>query len=114
MSNTVKIHSTKTPQRVHFIVEWAEKRGLKQSDIAREIGADKGLVSRWFSGTVPKAEYLEQLCELFHAEEVSSLFRHPDDDWIAKLFRNKSDEQRKQAIGMLKLLFLEPGTGTDG
>jgi transcriptional regulator with XRE-family HTH domain len=109
-----KIHEGKTPQRIHFIAEWAEKRGLKQSDVAREIGADKGLVSRWFSGTVPKAEYLEQLRALFHAEEVSSLFRHPDDDWIARLFRDKSDEQRERAIDMLRLLFQDSKTGTDG
>ncbi len=114
MTEPTKIHAGKTPHRVHYIAEWAEKRGLKQADIAKEIGADKGLVSRWFSGTIPKAGYLIQLRALFHAEEVSSLFRHPDDDWVAKLFKDKSDRQRDQAIEMLSLLFREDGTGTDG
>lgn len=114
MSNTVRIHTDKTPQRVHFIVEWAEKRGMKQVDIVREVGADKGLVSRWFKGTVPKENYLSQLKDLFQAEEVASLFRHPDDDWLAKFFRDKTEEQREQAIDMLKILFKDQRTGTGG
>lgn len=112
MTEPTQIHAGKTPKRVHYIAEWAEKRGLKQADIAKEIGADKGLVSRWLSGTIPKAGYLKQLRDLFHAEEVSSLFRHPDDDWIAKMFRDKSDQQKDQAMEMLNLLFRESSTGT--
>lgn len=114
MNNTIKIHAGKTPTRVHFIAEWAEKRGLKQVDIVNEIGADKGLVSRWFKGTVPKPEYLEKLRELFHADDISSLFRHPDDDWIARMFNGKTEEQREKAIQMLRLLFNDQKTGTDG
>lgn len=113
MSNQPTIHADKTPIRIHFIVEWAEKRNLKQADIVREIGADKGLVSRWFDGTVPKAEWLDKLAEMF-GTDVHGLFRHPDDDWLAKLFRDKTQEQREQAINMLRLLFKEGRTGTDG
>src|SRR5690606_6777345 len=109
------IHQDKTPQRVHFIAEWAAKRGLKQRDIVREIGADKGLVSRWFKGTVPKQEYLEQLRGLFGLDDIHALFRHPDDDWIARFFRDKTEEQREKAIQMLKLMFPDDKrTGTDG
>lgn len=115
MSNTTRIHTDKTPRRIHFIPEWADKRGLKQIDIVQAIGADKGLVSRWFSGTVPKAEYLDQLAELLHADDVSSLFRHPDDDWLAKMFRDRTDAERERAIEMLRLMFPDAGkTGTDG
>ena len=115
MSNVSTIHGNKTPKRIHFIPEWAEKRGMKQVDIVRALGVDKGLVSRWFDGTVPKPEYLEQLRELFDAEEVGSLFRHPDDDWLAKLFRDKTEEQKELAIDMLKVLFKDATkTGTGG
>lgn len=114
MSNTTRIHADKTPNRVHYIVEWAEKRGLKQVDIVREIGADKGLVSRWFKGTVPKPEYLEQLRQLFQAEDISSIFRHPDDDWIARMFRDKTEKQKEDAIQMLKMWFNNQKTGTNG
>lgn len=113
MNNPNAIHADKTPVRIHFIVEWAERRNLKQADIVREIGADKGLVSRWFDGTVPKGEYLEKLAELF-GTDVHGLFRHPDDDWLAKLFRDKSEAERERAINMLKLFFQNDRTGTNG
>lgn len=111
MSNTVKIHAGKTPHRIHFIVEWAEKRNLRQADIVRETGADKSLVSRWFKGTVPTPDYLEKLAALFDTEP-SGIFRHPDDDWLARFFRDKSEEQRDRAIEMLKLMFQDQKTGT--
>lgn len=113
MSNTVHIHSDKEPIRNHFIVEWAEKRGLRQADIVREIGADKGLVSRWFKGVNPKQEYLERLAALFDTD-ISGLYRHPDDDWLAKFFRDKTEEQKEKAIQMLRIMFSEQKTGTNG
>lgn len=113
MSNTVQIHGDKTPQRIHYIVEWAEKRNLRQADIVREVGADKGLVSRWFTGTLPKQDYLEKLAGLF-GTDVPGLFHHPDDDWLARFFRDKSEEQRDRAIEMLKLMFKEQKDGTSG
>lgn len=104
MSNIHKIHTTKTPQRIHYIPEWAEKRHMKQVDVVREIGADKSLVSKWFKGTLPKPEYLEQLAALFETD-VPGLFRDPYDDWLAQFFRDKTEEQKERAISMLKLLF---------
>lgn len=113
MSNITAIHAGKTPMRIHFINEWAEKRNLSQTDVAREVGADKSLVSRWFNGNVPKNDYLERLAALFDTD-IHGLFRHPDEDWLARLLRNKSEQQREQAINMLKLLFQDTGkTGTD-
>ena len=114
MNNIKRIHTDKTPIRIHFIAEWAEKRNLRQADVVREIGADKGLVSRWFDGTLPKPEYLEKLAALFDTD-VHGLFRDPDDDWLAKFFRDKTEEQKERAIDMLRILFNENGkTGTDG
>lgn len=113
MSNIDKIHGNKTPQRIHFIPEWAEKRGLKQADIARELDVEKGLVSKWFRGTLPKFDYLERLSSLL-ATDVSGLFRHPDDDWLSQFFKDKTEEQKEQAIDMLKLFFKHTKTGTDG
>jgi transcriptional regulator with XRE-family HTH domain len=113
MNNVTPIHTDKTPVRVHFIVEWAEKRNLKQADIVREIGADKGLVSRWFQGTVPKPEYLEKLAALF-GTDIHGVFRNPEDDWLSKFFRDKTDEQKERAIEMLQILFRnDEKTGTD-
>lgn len=113
MSNIKKIHEGKTPHRIHFIPEWAAKRNLKQVDIVTELEVDKGLVSKWFKGTLPGPEYLERLAALF-STDVQGLFRDPDDDWIAKFFRDKSEEQRERAIEMLKLMFDTHRSGTDG
>lgn len=111
MSNITTIHTDKTPVRIHFIAEWAEHRGLAQVDIVNATGADKGLVSRWFGGTLPKPEYLEKLAALF-STDVHGLFRDPNDDWLAKFFRDKTEEQKAQAIDMLKILFKSEKTGT--
>ncbi|MDX1127469.1 helix-turn-helix domain-containing protein [Sinorhizobium medicae] len=114
MSNIPKIHGDKAPIRIHYIVEWADKRDLSQADIARELGADKSLVSRWFSGMLPKEDYLKRLAALF-GTDVHGLFRHPDDDWLAKFFRDKTEEQKERAIEMLRIFFNENDkTGTDG
>jgi transcriptional regulator with XRE-family HTH domain len=106
-----RIHASKTPKRFHFIVEWAEKRDLKQADIIREIGADKSVVSRWFSGSVPSEKYLEPLAALFHTD-VAGLFRHPDDDWISRFLASRTSEERERAITLLSTAF-PPKTGTD-
>lgn len=113
MSNVPMIHGNKEPVRIHFIVEWAEHRNLQQVDIANEVGADKSLVSRWFSGTLPKPDYLVKLAALF-GTDIPGLFRHPDDDWLARLFRDRTDAQKQQAIDMLKILFKSGKTGTEG
>jgi transcriptional regulator with XRE-family HTH domain len=105
-----RIHSSKTPPRRHYIAEWAAHRHLKKADLAREVGADKGLVTRWFTGTMPGPDYQEKLAALF-GTEPEGLFRHPDEDWIAKFFRNKSDEDVRRARELLDLAF--PKTGTN-
>lgn len=113
MAKITRIHSDKTPRNIHFIVEWAEKRGLRQADIVEQIGVDKSLASRWFKGTMPKAAYLEQIADLM-ATDVQGLMRHPDDDWLSKFFRDKTEQEKQKAFDMLKLLFDDRRTGTEG
>jgi transcriptional regulator with XRE-family HTH domain len=104
MSNVTKIYAGKNPQRIHFIVEWAEKRHLAQADIVRELGVDKSLVSRWFSGTNPGKEWRPKLEALFGTDD-GGLYRHPDDDWLAKFFRDKSEEDKRKAVELLEMFF---------
>lgn len=94
-------HHDDDSRRIHYIPEWAERRNLQQSDIVREIGADKGLVSRWFKGVLPSKDYLDKLANLF-AIDRGGLFRHPDDDWLYKYFRDKTEQQKERAIRILK------------
>lgn len=64
----------KIPQ---FIAEWADERGLKQKDVVKFTGADKGLVSKWFKkSVVPRGAQLKKLALLFEIE-VHDLFTDP-------------------------------------
>lgn len=113
MTQITRIHSSKKPVRLHYIVEWAAKRGMRQTDIVRKTGVDKSTVSRWFKGTLPSEDHLFVLKELFQLDEVASLFRDPEDDWLARLFRNRSEEERQRIIKVIEISF-PPKTGTDG
>lgn len=104
MTGTTQIHKGKQPRRPHFIPEWAEARNLTQADLARELGADKSVVSRWFSGTTPGVEWQERLAALFHCEP-ESLFRHPDDDWFTRFFADRKREDIEKMKQMLEIAF---------
>ena len=92
--------------RLHYIPEWAEKRQLRQTDIVEAlggsgIGVDKSTVSRWFSGALPEKRHILALQGLFSLDEPAALFRDPDDDWLSRLLRGKSADERfriRQAI----------------
>lgn len=105
MAATTRIHQGKTPRRKHFIPEWAEVRHLKQADIARDTGADKGTVSRWFAGNLPQDQYLDAVVGCLSLDSRDALFRHPDDDWMAKFLRNRSAEERERIKQMLEAAF---------
>lgn len=111
MNEITRIHRDKQPRRPHFIPEWAERRDLTQADLARELGADKSVVSRWFNGTTPGIEWQKQLADLFHCEP-ESLFRHPDDDWLSRFFQNRSREEVERIKTMLEAAFPHKKTGT--
>lgn len=112
--SVTSIHRSKQPRRPHYIEAWAEVRGLSQADIARELGADKSVISRWFSGSTPSVEYQERLAALFECEP-ESLFRHPNDDWLARFFANRTKEEVERMKMMLEAAFPSNGrTGTSG
>lgn len=104
MPNTVKIHQTKQPRRPHFIVEWAELRGLKQADLVEALGADKSVVSRWFSGTSPGVEWQEKLAAFF-GTDPDGIFRHPDDDWMTRFLRGRKREEVERIKTTLEAAF---------
>lgn len=83
-----------------------------QIELANELGADKSVVSRWYNGSTPSLDWQEKLAALFQIDR-EALFRHPDDDWIARFFRNRSQEERERMKRMLEAAF-PPRTGTEG
>jgi transcriptional regulator with XRE-family HTH domain len=104
MAKREKIHNSTTPRRIHFISEWIEHRGLQQSDVAEALGTNKGTVSKWCSGALPSETNLLALASLLEVEPPD-LFRHPYDDWMARLFRNRSEEELARMVNMLKAAF---------
>lgn len=112
MSDVTRIHKGKQPRRPHYVQEWAELRGFKaQVELAEAIGADKSTVSRWYNGSSPSSEWQEKLAALFHCEP-ESLFRHPDDDWLARFLQNRSREEIERIKRTLESAF-PPKTGTE-
>lgn len=92
-----QIHASKQPRRPHFIAEWMELRQVSQADLARDLGVDKSVVSRWLSGTSPGRENQERLNAYFGIEDREGIFRHPDDDWLARQLRGLNRDEREQA-----------------
>lgn len=103
-SMLAEIHKSKQPRRPHFIEAWAELRGLTQADLAKELGADKSVVSRWYSGTAPGIEWQEKLAALFHCDR-ESLFRHPDDDWMARFLKDRPKDEIERIKATLETAF---------
>ena len=104
MGRPARIHTDKTPHRLHYIAEHAERLGLKQADIVAQMSVDKASVSRWFSGRLPSERHLEVLAELLHTD-VPGLFRHPDDDWLARFFKSKNQDEIQRAQRILRDAF---------
>lgn len=99
--NLTRIHKDKRPHRIHYIAEWLERRGIRQADVVRDLGVDKGTVSKWCAGGLPGEANLLSLAAFLHVEPTD-LFRHPDDDWIARLFKDRSESERETMILMLR------------
>jgi transcriptional regulator with XRE-family HTH domain len=94
----------KQPRRPHFIPEWAERRGLTQVELANLLGADKSVISRWYAGATPGEEWQSKLADLFVCDR-EGLFRHPDEEWLTKFFRNRSADDVQRMKTMLEAAF---------
>jgi transcriptional regulator with XRE-family HTH domain len=104
MEKITTIHASKQPRRPHHIEDWAIKRGMSQTDVAVELGADKSVVSRWFNGTSPGLPWQIKLAALFECEP-ESLFRHPDDDWMSRFLRGRSTDEVNRIKATLQTAF---------
>ena len=101
---------------LHFIVEWAERRGLKPVDFIDALGVDKGTVSRWFAGNLPHEDNIPRIAAFLEVD-VADLFRLPGDDWMQRFFHNRSIEEIKRMRDTLEAAFprrTEEKDGTNG
>lgn len=114
MNQITQIHRSKQPRRPHFIQDWAIHRGFKKAvDLANALDVDKSLVSRWFNGSTPDEKHQERLAALLHCDR-QALFRHPDDDWMSRFFKDRTEEEVQRIKTMLEAAFPFKRTGTDG
>lgn len=105
-----QIYGKRQPKRPHYLRDWIERRGFHtDAEFAAAIEADKSVVSRWLDEddpTTPGKEWQQKLGIFFGGEdEPADIFRHPDDDWFAKFFRTRSEEQIRRAREMLEIGF---------
>jgi hypothetical protein len=80
---------------------------MRQVDVVEALEGlvDKSTVSRWWAGSLPEKRHLQALQELFGLDETASLFRHPDDDWLAQFFRGRTEEERYRMRQILEAAF---------
>lgn len=89
-----------------------EARNRTPADLIRDLDSDKSTVYRWLQGQLPHPEQQEQIAAYFEIEP-EALLRHPDDDWIARFLRGRSEEERERIKQAMELAW-PPRTGTDG
>lgn len=95
----------KQPRRPHYIREWADKFGFAdQASFAAAVGVDKSVVSRWYDGSSPAEASQLMLAEFFKCDR-ESLFRHPDDDWMAQFLKGRDKEEIQRIKDTLELAF---------
>lgn len=104
MGSELSERGPKQPRRPHFIDVWATSRGLSQADLARQLNADKSIVSRWYSGTSPGDDWQKRLAEFFGCEP-EALFRHPDEEWLRQFFAGRSEAEVEHIKRSLEVLF---------
>jgi transcriptional regulator with XRE-family HTH domain len=95
------------PKRIsmpHRIKEWAKHRGLRQADIVRELGADKGIVSKWFSGGDVSRKWQSPLAKLFGIEP-QFLGLEPRLYELIVLAAARDDAELERIISVVKVLF---------
>lgn len=103
-SQITTIHASKQPRRPHYIAEWMERRNLKAIDLAKELGADKGLVSRWLDGASPGTDWQEKLGAFFGCGR-DGIFRHPDEDWLKRFFEGRKADEVARIKATLEAAF---------
>jgi transcriptional regulator with XRE-family HTH domain len=105
MTELPRIHKDKQPMRPHHIADWADLRGMSQADLAEALGADKSVISRWFSGSTTSTKWQEALVHVLQCDSVESLFRHPNDDWLARFLSNRSKDEVERIKATLEAAF---------
>lgn len=99
------IQKDKQPTRPHHIADWAELRRMSQADLAEALGADKSVISRWFSGSTPSTKWQQALADVLRCGAPEALFRHPNDDWLSQFLRGRTQPEVERIKATLETAF---------
>lgn len=94
----------KQPKRPHHVRDWAESKGLRPVDLANRLGADPGMISRWYTGTTPSSPWQDKLADFF-GTTPEMLFRHPGEAWLAEFFAGRTLDEIERMKQMLEAGF---------
>ena len=84
---------------------------MEPKDIIEGTGIDRSTIYRWLGGQLPRPEHQEILAALFEVAP-EALLRHPDDDWMARFFRDRDASERERIKQAMELAW-PPKTGTN-
>lgn len=112
-TEVTEIYGRRQPKRPHYLREWVERRNYKtDAAFAKEIGADKGVVSRWLdeeNPTTPGKDWQEKLGIFFGGEQDPiDIFQHPDEDWFSRMVRANTQDKIEQAKQLLETVGITP------
>lgn len=77
---------------------------MTRADVARELDVDKSQTTRWFQGQLPQPAYQKKIATLFGIEP-EALLRHPDDDWVARMFAGRDAKEREHMKRSIETTF---------
>jgi transcriptional regulator with XRE-family HTH domain len=111
MAKVTRIHTDKEGCRIHYLREWLERRGTSQAALVEFLATNvdektnKGTVSKWCGGGLPSQKYLKPIADFLGLEEPAEIFRHPDEDWMARFFADRPKDELRRMVETMKAAF---------
>lgn len=107
-----EIFQKRQPRRPHYVGRLMELRNLTRSQMIEDLaGLDKSILSRWLDEADPSTPgkmWTKKLGEYFAVPpdyEPVDIFADPDIDWLYRLLRNRSAEEKDRIRAMIEAAF---------
>jgi transcriptional regulator with XRE-family HTH domain len=97
------VHNT-APKYRHYMRAWREYRGMTQEQVARELGTDRGMISRYENNECGLT--LAVQFKLFGALDITpaQFFQPPGQTSLDALAQKASPERRKAILAVLQTM----------
>jgi transcriptional regulator with XRE-family HTH domain len=104
-----QIYANRTPRRPHYLHALMERHGVTRADIVEALDVDKSQLSRWLDEdrpSTPSPEWARKLGEFFgKGHDVVDIFTDPDVDWLSRLLRDRSADEKERIKAMIEAAF---------